>query len=145
MKLRSKTGILLVGIAFAGGFLAAQDYRIDWSSVDGGGGTSTGGNYVLSGTIGQPDATPVVLTGGSYRLQGGFWTGWILPGDSELPELRIAYGAGGLMLTWPESATGFTLEQADHLPSDEWTASPAQNGVPIPASDRAVFYRLRKG
>jgi len=34
----------------------AQQYSIDWSTIDGGGGTSTGGDYSLSGTIGQPDA-----------------------------------------------------------------------------------------
>jgi hypothetical protein len=40
---------------------AAGPYRIDWYTIDGGGGTSTGGTgsggpYVLTGTIGQPDA-----------------------------------------------------------------------------------------
>ena len=34
----------------------AQSYSIDWFTIDGGGGTSTGGVYSLSGTIGQPDA-----------------------------------------------------------------------------------------
>jgi hypothetical protein len=31
-------------------------YSIDWSTIDGGGGTSTGGVYSVTGTIGQPDA-----------------------------------------------------------------------------------------
>jgi hypothetical protein len=35
----------------------AQSYSIDWSTIDGGGGTSTGGVYSLSGSIGQPDAS----------------------------------------------------------------------------------------
>lgn len=34
----------------------AQSYSIDWFTIDGGGGTSTGGVYSVSGTIGQPDA-----------------------------------------------------------------------------------------
>jgi hypothetical protein len=42
--------------------------------VDGGGGTSTGGVYTLSGTIGQPDAS-AAMTGGAYTLTGGFWAG----------------------------------------------------------------------
>ncbi len=46
-------------------------YSIDWSTVDGGGGTSTGGVYTVSGTIGQPDAG--TMSGGSFTLQGGFW------------------------------------------------------------------------
>ena len=34
----------------------AQNYSIDWSTVDRGGGMSTGGVYCVSGTIGQADA-----------------------------------------------------------------------------------------
>lgn len=47
---------------------------IPWSSIDGGGATSTGGAFTLTGTIGQPDATAAgAMTGGSYTLTGGFW------------------------------------------------------------------------
>jgi hypothetical protein len=35
---------------------SAQSYSIDWFTIDGGVGTSTGGVYSVSGTIGQPDA-----------------------------------------------------------------------------------------
>ena len=31
----------------------AQSYSIDWYKIAGGGGTSTGGTYQVSGTIGQ--------------------------------------------------------------------------------------------
>jgi hypothetical protein len=31
----------------------------------------SGGQFTLSGTIGQPDAG--TLTGSSFRLEGGFW------------------------------------------------------------------------
>ncbi len=51
----------------------AQDFAIDWHTVDGGGGTSTGGGFELEGTIGQPDAG--ILTGGNFELSGGFWAG----------------------------------------------------------------------
>ena len=48
------------------------DYNMDWHTIDGGGVvTSTGGNYELSGTIGQHDAGQV--SGGTYTLTGGFW------------------------------------------------------------------------
>jgi hypothetical protein len=50
----------------------AQGYDLLWWTVDGGGGTtSQGGNYALSGTMGQPDAG--LMSGGSYTLRGGFW------------------------------------------------------------------------
>jgi len=58
-----------VGIAYA----RLADYSLPWSTVDSGGGTSSGGDYQLSGTIAQPDAG--TLSGGNYRLEGGFWGG----------------------------------------------------------------------
>jgi len=51
---------------------SASDYDLSWYTIDGGGVMfSTGGEYELSGTIGQPDAG--VLANGEYTLQGGFW------------------------------------------------------------------------
>ncbi len=49
----------------------AQSFSIDWFKIAGGGGTSTGGVYTVSGTIGQPDAG--AMSGGNYTLVGGFW------------------------------------------------------------------------
>ena len=61
--------LLLTGFAFA-----INDFTSSWWTVDGGGGTfSTGGDYTLGGTIGQPDAG--LLAGGDYTLGGGFWGG----------------------------------------------------------------------
>lgn len=55
--------------------VAAQSlYGVDWRTIDSGGGTSQGGSYSMSGTIGQPDAGHT-LQGGVYTLMGGFWTG----------------------------------------------------------------------
>lgn len=65
-------GVLLgVSATFAqtgGGF------DLTWNTMDGGGGTSAGGNFSLTGTSGQPDAG-VLMSGGSYALVGGFWGG----------------------------------------------------------------------
>ena len=49
------------------------DYDIPWHTIDGGGGQSNGGQYVVMGTTGQPDAD--WSSGGSYELLGGFWPG----------------------------------------------------------------------
>jgi hypothetical protein len=61
---------LILVISAAG---AKAEYAIEWSTIDGGGGQSTGGQYVLMGTIGQPDAA--YSAGGPYELLGGFWPG----------------------------------------------------------------------
>jgi hypothetical protein len=54
--------------------LAQSGYDLSWWTVDGGGGASSGGDFSLSGTIGQPD-TGVPMSGGEYALTGGFWAG----------------------------------------------------------------------
>ena len=48
-------------------------YILEWSSIDGGGGTSIGGQYTLTGTIGQHDAAYSYSE--EYELLGGFWPG----------------------------------------------------------------------
>jgi hypothetical protein len=58
----------------------AQAFEVTWYTLDGGGGTSAGGIYSLSGTIGQPDAGAALL-GGVYSITGGYWTG-VVAGDS---------------------------------------------------------------
>ena len=66
------------------GFVAADEFVISRSTIDGGGpgapGFSTGADFELSGTVGQPDAG--AMSGGGFELTGGFWFG-IPPGDCE--------------------------------------------------------------
>lgn len=45
-------------------------YELNQSTIDGGGGVSSGGQYIVRGTIGQPDAS--YSYGGDYELVGGF-------------------------------------------------------------------------
>ena len=51
-----------------------REYGLTWWTVDGGGGTlrDMGSRFILSGSIGQPDAGPP-LRGGAYTVAGGFW------------------------------------------------------------------------
>lgn len=56
--------------------LAHAQYDLSWFTIDGGGlMSSTGGNYSLAGTIGQPDAGTFTspMAGGTFELVGGFW------------------------------------------------------------------------
>lgn len=54
-------------------------YDISWWTADGSRGTSSGADYVLQGSTGQPDAGD--LNGGSYVLQGSFPPGGKVGGD----------------------------------------------------------------
>jgi hypothetical protein len=51
----------------------AAEYGIPWYTIDGGGGTSSGGPYTVTGTIGQADTG--VSSAGAYVNSGGFWPG----------------------------------------------------------------------
>jgi hypothetical protein len=80
--MRSRSVLLVVcALALSVAGAAQAQYSIDWYTIDGGGGTSSGGPYTLSGTIGQPDADVVSLcsgascVGATYELTGGFWAG----------------------------------------------------------------------
>ena len=54
--------------------LAVGGYGIDRHVIATGGGTSSGGAFAITGSIGQDDADPLQpATGGSYALTGGFW------------------------------------------------------------------------
>ena len=70
---------LLIIVVFAVTALSGAafgDYEIAWHMIDGGGGTSSGGQYILSGTIGQHDAE--YSASDDYELLGGFWPGGLL-------------------------------------------------------------------
>lgn len=49
------------------------DFNIARCTVDNGGGVSTGGDFRLTGTIGQHDATIVSPMAGDFIAMGGFW------------------------------------------------------------------------
>lgn len=53
--------------------LAHAQLAIDWYTIDCGGGTSAGGSFSVSGTIGQPDVGD--QAGGALQVSGGFWPG----------------------------------------------------------------------
>ena len=65
--------VLILSITHPSKTYAAGPYKIDWYTIDGGGGTSSGGPFVLTGTIGQPDTG--YSANARYEVLGGFWPG----------------------------------------------------------------------
>lgn len=131
------------------GSAPAQNYSIDWYKISGGGGTSTGGVYSLSGTIGQHDAGGP-MTGGDYSLTGGFWALYAVqtPGA---PALHIDLTTTNTAVVWwPSPSTGFNLQVTSKLNSPAWATPPEtvqDNGtrkfivVSPPTGNR--YYRLK--
>jgi hypothetical protein len=128
-----------------------QDYSLDWSTIDSGGGTSTGGVYTVSGTIGQQDAG--VMSGGNYTLAGGFWSLLAAVQTPGAPYLSVTRRNSAVVVSWPLPAEGWVLEWTNALQqvSSPWPQLPPPyqtNGAnlqftePLPAGNK--FYPLHK-
>ena len=138
---------IVIPMLFAGLVSApAQTYNIDWFKVAGGGGTSTGGVYSVSGTIGQHDAGGP-MTGGSYSLVGGFWALPFAVQSADAPLLTIVpFGSGQARISWTPDTPGFVLQENTNLSTGTWVNSPSgsSNPVIVPATPPIRAYRLRK-
>ena len=130
---------------------STQNLSIDWFTIDGGGGTSSGGSFSLSGTIGQPDATAQPMMGGNFSLTGGFWSLFAVqnPGAPLLAIRLISSSVA--QVSWPSPSTGFTLQQNSDLNSTNWVNAPqavTDNGtnkfITVSPPNGNRFYRLVK-
>jgi len=143
-----KTLILAWSLLFtATGF--AQQYSIDWYKIAGGGGTSTGATYQVTGTIGQPDAGGA-MTGGNYSLTGGFWSLISVVQTLGAPPLTITHSGNSVTVSWPYPSTGWTLQQNPNLAvPGGWTASGGisndgvNNFITITSPTGNLFFRLQ--
>jgi hypothetical protein len=102
-----------------------QNYSIGWHQIAGGGGTSTGGVYSVSGTIGQPDASGA-MSGGQYSVTGGFWSLFAVqtPGA---PVLSIKLTTTNTaQVYWPSPSTGYNLQVSTNLSMTNWI-TPAES------------------
>jgi hypothetical protein len=153
--------------------LSAADYSITSFTIDGGGGASTGGQFSLTGTIGQPEAG--VLSGGQFTLQSGFWgAGAAIPTqtapvlaavpdqtvdeltllrltlsatDSDLPANTLTFslvsGPSGLAAT-PTGELSWTPTEAQGPGTYDVTVRVTDNGSPAMSADRTFKVTVRE-
>ena len=130
----------------------AQSYSVTWFKVAGGGGTSAGGAYHVSGTIGQHDAGGP-MTGGSYSLTGGFWSVITVVQTPGAPLLTVSFNSQSSTVTvsWPASATNFVLQQNSDLNTANWknsgllvTTNGSTLSVTISPPTGNLFFRLKQ-
>ena len=153
MHIQGKVIMKKIMLLLLGGLLPVigfgQNYTIDWYKIAGGGGSSTGGTYQVSGTIGQPDASST-MTGGSYALTGGFWSIISVIQSVGVPNLVIVpLGGNQVQIRWPAIGT-FTLQQNNNIAASAawadsgYTVSTANgtNSVTIAAPQGNLFFRL---
>ena len=135
-------------LLLAGSFVAnAQSYSIDWYKVAGGGGTSSGGVYAVSGTIGQHDAGGP-LTGGNYSLTGGFWALISVAQTPGAPTLYVSHSGTTVTVYW-QNVSGWSLQQNNNLANpggwtlnSSWTNSNGTNSLGLTSPTGNLFFRL---
>ena len=141
--------VLLFAAAFS---LHAQNYSVDWFKVAAGGGTSSGGQYSVTGTAGQPEAGVAMSGGYYYSVLGGFWSLIAVLQSPGAPTLTITFiGPDSVVISWPSAATGFVLQQSPDLTVTNWTMSSypiTTNGtvesITITSPAGYLFFRLNK-
>jgi len=139
--------LLILPLLLVSAPVHAQSYSIDWYKIAGGGGTSTGGTYQVSGTIGQPDAIGT-MTGGSFSVTGGFWSLISAIQTVGLPNLTISHSENNVIVSWPNTGS-YTLQQNNSLATGTWNASPytittlnGTNSITIVSPNGNTFFRL---
>jgi hypothetical protein len=129
----------------------SQPYTINWYKIAGGGGTSTGGVYSVSGTIGQHDAGGP-MTGGSYSLNGGFWSmiGVVQTPGAPLLTITLNPPFSTVTISWPSSGGSFTLQTNGDLTTSNWVdcgstvnSNGGTNSITISPSADNLFFRLK--
>ena len=138
-----------LSLVAAVGDASAQSFSIDSFTTAGGGGTSTGGVFAVSGTLGQPDANSQPLTNGNFSLTGGFWSIFAVqtPGG---PLLSVERQGPAVRVFWPLPATGFVLDQSLTVTgawsqvSFPYATNATDISISVPAPSGNQFYRLRK-
>ena len=144
--MKTKHFLLLAATILPPLTVSAQSYAIDWFTIDGGGGTSTGGVYSVSGIIGQPEAGGP-MTGGPYSATGGFWALSMVEQTTSAPMLVIVpSGADQARISWAPNTPGFVLQERTSLSPPNWANAPSGTANPanVPATLPTKFYRLRK-
>ena len=137
--------VLVMASALGVSMSQAQSFSIDWYSMDGGGGTSTGGVYAVTGTIGQPDAGS--LMGGEYALEGGFWGILAVPTAAGPTLLVVPAGLGFATISWNPDSPGFVLQMNSTVDNPAgWSDAPSGSANPatVPAATGNRFFRVRK-
>ena len=151
-----RASLLAMAVFLASLSVRAQNYSIDWFSIDGGGGTSSGGIYTLSGTIGQPDAG--TMSGGDYTLVGGFWSIVSAIQTPGAPLLTVERNpvTGVVTVSWTRPADGWFLDETGNMAAPPmaipWSqVSPASYqtntthvSITLPSPSGNRYYRLRR-
>lgn len=117
----------------------AQSYSIASHTIAGGGsssGTGVAGDFAVTGSIAQPEAS-AASTGGSYSVSGGFFSQYIALQQAGAPPLVVRQSGGNVELVWGANVPGW----ADVVEAP--TVNGAEQSHAFAAGSGRAFFRLR--
>jgi hypothetical protein len=114
-------------------------------------GTSTGGVFSVSGTIGQAEATAnSALTGRNFSLTGGFWSLFAAQ-QTGFPTLCIRSAAPSTAVVFWQNTGSYTLQTNRNLATTNWadyggsvSLINGTNNVTFAPAVGNLFFRLRQ-
>jgi hypothetical protein len=142
---------LAVGLLLGSSLVVrAQQYSIPWYTIAGGGGSSAGGVYSVTGTIGQYAAGH--LSGGNYSIDGGFWGLIAAVQTPGAPVLSIKTLNSQVIISWTNTGSIFNLQESPNLNlASGWTAvsqtlvlTNGLNTVTVTNTGGNLFFRLKQ-
>ncbi|MEI7733609.1 MAG: hypothetical protein WCO56_28850 [Verrucomicrobiota bacterium] len=145
---RQKPGMALLALFWLSLTASHAQYAITQAAITGGGGTSTGSVYSVTGAIGQAAAGR--LSGGTFTVDGGVLGVVTVLQTAGMPPLTLQFTNQVFTIAWAVPQAGYVLEYALDLngtwvtvPASEFQTNGTQRSLSVtPAGVR--FYRLRK-
>ena len=144
---RVAAGALLL---LLGGAVQAGDFSLDWDVIAAGGGSSSGGRFLVEDTLGQPQTES--MSGGAVFVAAGFWS---VEAATFTPALTISTSGqlvqvgGTVILTvqadYPSALTYQWIHSSTNL-TDNWQvsgATAAQLTLNLVTFDLAGDYQVR--
>jgi hypothetical protein len=130
---------------------SAQSYSVTSHTIAGGGGTSSGGAYAVTGAIAQHDANAISI-GGTYIISGGFFAQYMALQQIGAPHLIIRGVGANVQVVWGSNVPGWVLQSnSTDLAPANWldvvgtpTVSGPEQFLQFAAGSGRVFFRLRK-
>jgi len=136
---------IVCGLAVTWVLSTRAQYNLSQYVIADGGGQASGGGWTLNATLGEPAVG--TATGGGFVLNAGFWSSQM----QSPPTLTIMRTNSNVVLSWPSTAVGFTLQQTPTLVAASWgpvNMVPTDDGVTkrvtVPITNSQSFYRLTR-
>ncbi len=134
MKSRCIAHLVLIAL---GAGAQAQPYSVDWHTIDGSGGVSTGAAYSLRGRTGSTGAD--ILMGGRYVLEPVDYGS-----QDQRPKVFIQLTETTVTMSFSPTRFGYRVEATESLSNPLWASVPSSDAetITVPVAGVTKYFRL---